>query len=508
MADEHGRLYEPVKLIVNVILSRGAGVGPKPVELGQTALRIIQALVSALIVLHLAHLVFSGVFMDEAYYWMWGQHPALSYYDHPGLNAWLLGLSGALFGWDRFALKLPVALAFFADIYVIYLFARRMAGAAWQPQFWLTLLLFLVTPIYWMVTIVAIPDHLLLTLCLFAIYFFFRFFSDRAAGLPGASRDLYLATLMLGLAGLAKYNAAFLGIGVAAFVLIADRRLLREPRLYLAALLSVALQAPTIIWNFTEHFASWEFQLHDRHAGLRDIGEGMVPLLLGILVFISPFLFWPIGRFVLARTTAVPGMGFARTSFIISTVSIVTIAFSTFTLFHWNLVAYAAMLPFLAFYMRPRFLLALQALYGTAFAIAIFVNYSIVPLSDIRGWADEATAWSYDWDQVAAAVEQAKADNHAGFVATPDYTTASLLGFAMRDSDVTSLSAHTEAFDYWFDSAAHAGQDAILFADRWRPLRGLPHHFASVEKLADIPLVLGGRQIDTRHLYLAKGYIP
>ena len=36
--------------------------------------------------------------MDEAYYWMWGQHPALSYYDHPPLNSWLLSLSSAVFG--------------------------------------------------------------------------------------------------------------------------------------------------------------------------------------------------------------------------------------------------------------------------------------------------------------------------------------------------------------------------------------------------------------------------
>ncbi len=29
---------------------------------------------------------------DEAYYWLWGQHPGLSYYDHPPLQAWIQGL--------------------------------------------------------------------------------------------------------------------------------------------------------------------------------------------------------------------------------------------------------------------------------------------------------------------------------------------------------------------------------------------------------------------------------
>lgn len=478
------------------------------VELEGIPLRIVQALALALAVFHLVHLAVSGVFMDEAYYWMWGQHPALGYYDHPGLNAWLLGLSSTAFGWSKFALRLPVALAFLADIMAIYLFARRIAGAAWQGYFWLTLLLFLVTPIYWMVTIVAIPDHLLLTGCLFSIYYFFRFFQDRSNGRAGTNRDLYLAAFALGLAGLAKYNAAFLAVAVGVFVLLYDRRLLREPRLYLAALLALVLQLPTIVWNFSENFASWAFILHGRHAGLKAEVDGLYPFIGGVLIFISPFLFWPIGKFVFSRRTTVPGMGFARTAFVLSSISIFAVALTTLTLFHWNLIAYAAMLPFLAVYARPRFLVGLQTLYGFTFAVVAFINYSVVPLTDPR-WRDEATAWSYGWDDVAAAVRRASADNHVGFVATTDYTNASLLGFALHDRDVTSLSAHTEAYDFWFDPAAHAGQDAILYADSWRPLGGdISSQFASVTPVATFTTVVGGRRLDQRQIYLAKGYAP
>ncbi len=120
----------------------------RAVALAGMPLRFVQAVTLALIAFHLVHLALSGVFMDEAYYWMWGQHPELGYYDHPGLNAWLLGLSSAIFGWNRLALRLPVALAFLGDIAAIYRVARRIAGEAWHGYFWLTLLLFLVTPIY------------------------------------------------------------------------------------------------------------------------------------------------------------------------------------------------------------------------------------------------------------------------------------------------------------------------------------------------------------------------
>ncbi|MEO7221969.1 MAG: glycosyltransferase family 39 protein [Devosia sp.] len=461
-----------------------------------------------LLVLKLAQWSLAGVFMDEAYYWMWGQHPALSYYDHPPLNSWLLGMSSAVFGWNTFALRLPVALAFFADIFALYLIARRIGGD-WRGHFWLTLLLFLATPIFSMVTNYALPDHILLTALLFAGYFFQRFFMDRAAGDAGATRDLLLGSLFLGLAGLAKYNAAFLGVGVGLFVLLHDRALLAQARLYLAAAIAVALQTPVIVWNLTEGLASFAFQLGGRHAGLAASMDGLPPLLLGIGIFIGPFLIWPIAQFVFSRQNPVPGIGFARTTFFVSTLAIVALAFTTLTLFHWNLVAYAAMLPFLALYMRPRWLIPLQALWGIAFAVAIFVNYSTMPITNLSGWKDEATAWSYDWSAAAELVEAARKEHNAGFVAGVDYTTASLLGFALGDRDVVSLDPAREQYDFWFDADAHAGEDAILYADRWRPItRAIERRFESIEQIASNVVTAQGRDLYRQRIYLAKGYRP
>lgn len=59
-----------------------------------------------LIGLKLYSLLAVNLVSDEAYYWMWGQHPALSYFDHPGLNAWLIGIADALFGRGVLQLRL------------------------------------------------------------------------------------------------------------------------------------------------------------------------------------------------------------------------------------------------------------------------------------------------------------------------------------------------------------------------------------------------------------------
>jgi 4-amino-4-deoxy-L-arabinose transferase-like glycosyltransferase len=475
---------------------------------GRTALRLVQVAAITLFVVKFAQLAFAGVFQDEAYYWMWGQHPSLSYFDHPPLNAWLLGLSSRVFGWNVFALRLPVALSFLADILAIFLLSRRLAGEGWREHFWVTALLFLATPIFWLVSGLALPDHLLLAMCLLSLASFTRFFMDRSEGLPGGNRDLYLGALFLGLAGLSKYNAAFLALGIGLYILVAHRPLLREPRVWLAAALTLALQVPVIVWNATEGFASWEFILRGRHAGLRYSYDGFVGLAFGIAILISPFLFWPVAKFAAGRNV-VAGTGFARITFWVSSIAIVGVSFSTLVLFHWNLVAYAVMLPFLAFVLRPRWLLAGQAVWGMAFAGLALVNYAVVPLTDVQGWRDEATGWSYGWSATAAAVEAARADHAVGFIAAPDYTTASLLGFALRDRDVVSLSPNRDEYDYWFDPEAHTGQDAILFDDDWRPMSGaITAQFKSVTPIATLPVVVFGRQIDTHRIYLATGFTP
>lgn len=476
---------------------------------------VLQAVALGFVALKLAYLFLVNPFMDEAYYWMWGQHPALSYFDHPPLNAWLLGLSGAMFGWNSVGLRMPVLLSFAADIYALWLLSRRVAGAEWRQTFWPTLVLFLATPIFFVVSTVALPDHLLLTACLFSLYFFVGFFGARERGEQGKSADLYLGALFLGLAALAKYNAAILGLAVAGYVLLRHRALLAEARLYLAAMLTLAIQAPVIMWNLTEGLASWEFILQGRHAGLSASSIGMVKFAFDVLLFLSPILLIAAARFVFSWGASQPAEGFARLTLILSTLVIFAVSAMTLTLFHWNLVAYAAMLPFLAHYLRPRWLVWVQAVYGAVLLSALFVNYTavpvatMIPLGDIRAFRDESTAWHYGWDEVAAAVQAAEAEYQTGFVATPDYTTASLLAFALKDKDVVSLSARTDNYDYWFDAPMQAGENAIVVGDRYRPVRdGTRALFASLTELQTIRVQRGDMVVNVYRIYLAEGFRP
>ncbi len=470
-------------------------------------LAVIKALVLCLILARLVAFASTSIFQDEAYYWMWGQHPALSYYDHPPLNAWLLGLSGAVLGWSKLALRVPVVLAFVTDLALLALISRRIAPD-WPEHLWVTLLLFLVTPVLFVVTGWALPDYLLVTCVLGSVYFLLGFF----AGWPAAPRwrDLYLGAACLGLAGLAKYNAALLGVGLALYIVLVPhlRPLLLRPRLYLAAAIAIALQAPVLLWNLSEGFASFGFVLGDRHEVAMPGLEGVRGWLLVSLAAVGPFLVPPLLTFALRRGQAA-GAGLARITFWLSSLAMAGLSYFTAVLFHWNLVGYVVALPFLVLHMRWRWLTWLHLAYGTALLAVVMVNFSVAPLGDPVAMDDEATSWAYGWGGTAEAVRAAQLEHDAGFVATTDYTSAALLGFALHDADVTSLDPRRDQFDYWFDAAAHAGEDAIVYTDTWRRLDDdVRTRFSEIVLLSDEAVLHLGKPVNRRQLYLAKGYIP
>ena len=60
----------------------------------------LRAVALVLLAIKLVLLVLAHPFMAEAYYFMWGRHPQLSYFDPPALIGWTQGLAGTAFGWD------------------------------------------------------------------------------------------------------------------------------------------------------------------------------------------------------------------------------------------------------------------------------------------------------------------------------------------------------------------------------------------------------------------------
>jgi 4-amino-4-deoxy-L-arabinose transferase-like glycosyltransferase len=488
-----------------------ARVAAPRLSLGEVLLLIV---IAYFVLLKLAYSLFAFPIADEAYYWLWGQHPALSYFDHPPLQGWLQGIVHAVFGRSLFALRLPALLAFGGIAWVLWATARRMGGEAWQLVFLKSLAVYLASPVFGgFFGAVVFNDYLLVALMMGSGWFFFRYFGDVEATGRGRLGHLLFAALLLGLAGLSKYNAAFMGIAVVVTVVARPklRPLLGQWPIYAAGLLTLAVQAPVLVWNAQHGFGSFAFHTGGRFGETFtgfDIGK-MKGFAVDTLSMVSWFIVPAIVSFFL-RVPRDPFIAVGRTvaiwTFVLSSATFLYVSNFAWVVWWWNIAAFALLFPFLGRTIGP-VMLVLHTLFGVVVCTVLVASLTVMPVTLLigRGTVMEAET-EFGWDEVAAAVREEQAKHGAGFVGANRYQAASKLAFALDDAEVAELSSRRDAFDDWWDASARLGQDAIVLVDGHEDVETWAQRFGSTELLREITIERFGYTLETYRIYLGSGF--
>jgi 4-amino-4-deoxy-L-arabinose transferase-like glycosyltransferase len=478
------------------------------------SIRIMQGVVAVLIVLKLWFDIATPPMGDESYYWMWGQRLELSYFDHPPLHAWLLWLTEKLVGWHWWSVRALTWVCLGTTLAVFWSWARRIMPENRQDYFWRTTTLYLATPIFWLMSTIAFNDYLLIALAIVAAHFFLVFLTEWEAGIR-RHIPLYLAALFLGLAVLTKYNGALLGLAFAAMVL--SRRatwpLLRNPHLYVAGLLSVAMQAPVLWWNLTEGMASFNFHLGTRLTGSTASLAYGYPLvyLANMALVLSPFLFIALFRYPFGpKPTGFEANGrrFAFAGFGVSTLVFLAVSFFVYVFFYWNIIGYVALLPVAFRYLGKRWLFWLHTAFGLAMAIVLTANFTLFPLANLVGPKDWGTSANFGWDELAVAVSQERAAHPEAFLGATRYTYAAQIGYQLRTSEVTSFNTLTDQYDFWTDRQALAGRDALIIADGAWPIGFAQTQFANMTLLRTVTISRFGQPVTDYEIWLGESYRP
>ena len=473
---------------------------------------LLQLIFVYLLALKLAYDLWAMPLGDEAYYWMWGQHLSWSYFDHPPLNGWLQGLSAAIVGWGPLHVRLMTWPTLAATLWIIWLWSGRLAPHDRSNWFWHSAVIYLSMPVIFLMTSAALPDHLLIPLGIGSIYAFQGFAESAENGAP-RWRSLFVAAILLGLAVLTKYNGVFIGIGYAVWILVRPklRGLFLNWRLWAAALLAIAMQAPVFYWNATEGAASFRFHLAGR--GLAFVQPQPLQALAfigGMILSISPILFGALFRLPFLKSASgreIQTVSLASTLFLVSTIFWTGFALFLVVYFHWNIVAYLALAPIAFRLLGGRIALWLHIGWGLLLITPAMLNYMVTPLA-LPGLSDPVAGSDYGWPEVAAEISKAKAQHPGAFLAATRYTYAAQLGLMLHDTGIAAFNPIPSQIDYWFDARAHAGNDALIIADGAFPIANAQSSFAFLTKLEDIPVMRFGQKIWTFELWLGKGFRP
>jgi 4-amino-4-deoxy-L-arabinose transferase-like glycosyltransferase len=359
---------------------------------------------------------------DEAYYRLWSMRPALGYFDHPPMIAWLICLGRHLAGDSPLGVRLIPTLSTAATSLIAFDLARQMGlgeRVAARAGVWLN-----ATLLVGFAGELAVPDVPNTLFWTATVWCAFRAVKGRGAWWLAAGAAA-------GLACLSKYSALFLAPGLLLWLaLSADgRRQLRTPWPWLAAVVAAAVFAPNVAWNAGHGWLTFAKQFGRVRAG------GFEPGFLGKLALDQVLLLNPLiaifAALAVRRRIAWPLLAIAA-------------PFAAYLVLHslhdevqgqWP----APLYPLLAIAAAA----AAESVTGwlaivraAAAPVGLIVSatllaFLVAPVDAALPFRDPLAPYR-DWPAFSAAVERARAASGAAWVGTPTYGVAAQLAASQQ----------------------------------------------------------------------------
>lgn len=466
--------------------------------------------IAAAVVLRLVASHFVGLGIDESYSVAVARDLQLSYFDHPPAQYWLVHVVAPLVGYGRGS-RWPFIALFAASSWLMFVLTRRLFGerAGLWAVLGLSLSAFFTLPAAsW-----VLPDGPLILGLLGATASLARIWFPKDGEAARPWRDWLAAGFWIGVAGLSKYQAALfcVGLGLAMLTAPARRAWLVRPQPYAAALLTLAILSPVVIWNAQHHWASFAFQ-----AGRGAPTHGLHPLgpiiaLLAQSALILPWVFVPMA--LALWDAARSGRAMERRWFLLM-LAAPTIILFTFTpllgslgLPHWPMPGWLLLFPLLGERLAcaaetrrwPSLWLAVSALLLVVFgAVAAFdadtgALGAAFPKIFKRG---DPTAESIEWTAVRTELaRRGELGPAAPLVVATQWNDAGKLGQALGErATVVVFSPDPREFGLRGDNTRLVGRDALIIGRVEALKHRLPALSAYFQSVRWEPPIAVGRQ--------------
>ena len=223
------------------------------------------------LLLNIVQAAFTGLFHDEALYWVFSTRSAWGYFDHPPLTGFLISLTSYIPG--ELGVRLPFVLMSLATIYWLwrmvdpedeFLFFSLIAGMA----------LMHVGGFF------AAPDvPLICLLTLFLFLYKSYYYKD----------SLLMAVALgitLGLMGLAKYHAFLFAVAL----VLSNIDLFKRKSFYLGLLAAAIVVSPHLYWQWNNDWVTFKFHLFNRRGAQPWSWKFVGDYIAGQLAIFGPLL--------------------------------------------------------------------------------------------------------------------------------------------------------------------------------------------------------------------------
>ena len=225
------------------------------------------------LVLGLLQACFSELWDDEAYYWVYSQHLAWGYFDHPPMIALLIKAGYGLFH-NELGVRFFIVIV---NTLTLWITAKLIASKD-NKLFYLLIGAMGAMQIGGML---AVPDVPLIFFAAVYFWVYRRFVNEQT----------WRNTILLGLSMALMFYSKYHGILLVFFTLLSNINLLKVFKFYVAVIITTLLFFPHIYWQYTHGFPSLQYHLIERNASSYDISFTL-DYLAGQLLLFGPLLGW------------------------------------------------------------------------------------------------------------------------------------------------------------------------------------------------------------------------
>lgn len=505
------------------------------------------AIIGIIVIASLVRLILAatiGLGVDESYVTAVSLPLSLSYFDHPPLHIWLVGMMSALVGTGHSAiLRLPFIALFAGTTYQIYLLGAKLFSP-WAGVYAALLLnlsaVFSLSSGGWI-----LPDGPLMFFMTAAALLLMQlfFFTPRHPKLCWL-----LMGLLVGLGLLSKYHAIFIYFGAFVYVITTKerRKLLLSPWPYLSFAVAMIVFLPVLVWNSDHHWVSFVFQ------GSRGAAKGFYPLamfrnIVGQAAWVLPWIWGPLVVVFAKQLWRGPVLaldGSRQTPvrlalveqdaawFLCSLALGPIMIFTGLTLvggqglFHWQAPGYLFLFPLLGKVVAEKAAQGpgIKIWLRTSVALYLFILL-LLGSQTATGWmkplipqafsSGDPTWEALDWRSMPTALaKQGLLDSFkkstGNFIVAGHWIDAAKIGYALgNDYVVLCLDDSPHHFAFRFQPAEFVGRDALLIGrmqNMGEAIKKYGPYFDSVEALPTIPILRNGQNEFELALYYGRNF--
>jgi 4-amino-4-deoxy-L-arabinose transferase-like glycosyltransferase len=213
----------------------------------------LAAAIGALTALRVVVAALAPLTDDEAYYRLWALAPAMSYFDHPPMTAWMIAAGMWITGDNALGIRLAAPITSLLGPFILWragsiLFGRTVAERAT----WLALAM----PLLAVGGVIITPDTPSVLFWGLAVWALAELHTS------GNGNWWFAIGLFCGLGLLAKYTNLFVGAGIGLWLVCSPPawRWLRSWQLWFSVAIACALALPVVIWNAQHEWSSFARQ--------------------------------------------------------------------------------------------------------------------------------------------------------------------------------------------------------------------------------------------------------